>query len=371
MFHSPFGDYSLQRYPRTSDASLRAWNAADELLLQAAARQGTTAENILVVNDEHGAISVPLAGCCVWTDSKLSELAIMANLEANRSGSTARVCAMDKLPEADFELVLLRVPKHGSLLRYQLQTLRQLLPGGTPVLCAGMDKHLSPATAAVLEEFLGPTQRHPGERKARLFSTRIDKSCSGTQAESCGYYLEELNAVVESRVNVFSREKLDAGSRLMLSCFPRLPAIDQLVDLGCGNGVLGLLATRQLQPLRTVFSDESALALASARRNVECLLAQYADHCQFIHSDGLLDLAGPAPQLILCNPPFHQQHVVNEHSGQRMIQQAAGAIAPGGELWLVANRHLPYARLLQQLFERVQREAQDSKFIVWRAVAAN
>jgi 16S rRNA G1207 methylase RsmC len=369
--HTPFGDYSLQRYPRVREVSLRAWNTADELLLQAAAERGVAEENILVVNDEHGAISVPLAGCCVWTDSKLSELAILANLEANKVTTPVRLCAMDKIPAGNFQLVLLRVPKHGSLLRYQLQLLRQLLPAGTPVLCAGMDKHLSPATAALLEEFLGPTQRHPGKRKARLFSITVDKSCTGSEPEVCRYHLEQLDAEIESRVNVFSREKLDAGSRLMLTRFAQLPASEQLVDLGCGNGVLGVLATRQLQPSRTVFCDESALALASARGNVESLAPGFADRCEFLHSDGLLNYTGPAPQLILCNPPFHQQHVVNEHSGQRMIQEAAAVMAPGGELWLVANRHLPYARLLQQLFNRVKREAQDSKFIVWRAVAAN
>jgi 16S rRNA G1207 methylase RsmC len=44
-------------------------------------------------------------------------------------------------------------------------------------------------------------------------------------------------------------------------------------------------------------------------------------------------------------------------------------LAPGGELWLVANRHLPYGKTLQRDFSEVTRLLESDKFIVWRALS--
>jgi 16S rRNA G1207 methylase RsmC len=44
-------------------------------------------------------------------------------------------------------------------------------------------------------------------------------------------------------------------------------------------------------------------------------------------------------------------------------------LAPAGELWLVANRHLPYGKALQRDFADVTRLLESDKFIVWRAIS--
>ncbi len=370
MFSTPFGDFRLRRYPGAHRGAPRAWNSADELLLRAAADVGAAASTILLVNDEHGALAVPLAGARVWTDSKLSELAITANFRANGIAAAPVLSSMDQALPGEIELVLLRVPKQLALLRYQLQALRRLLPAGTPVVCAGMDKHLSPSIAAIMETFLGPTRRHRGERKARLFSITVDKTRTTSEPRFKGFTLDELDGEVEAGPNVFSRERLDGGSRLLLGEFARLPAATVIADLGCGNGVLGMVAAKRLQPRRTIFVDESAMAIASARHNVQRLLPGHIGHCEFRQADGFTDAVDPAPELVLCNPPFHHHHAVDESGGQRLIRQVAGRLAPDGEFWLVANRHLPYAGLLRRSFMRLTRVTQNSKFVVWRAVGA-
>ena len=80
---TPFGEFRLQRYPARRDEPLRAWCAADLLLLEALYQRDIAGAEVLVVNDEHGALSVALEARGLWTDSALSALALKQNLTAN------------------------------------------------------------------------------------------------------------------------------------------------------------------------------------------------------------------------------------------------------------------------------------------------
>jgi 23S rRNA (guanine1835-N2)-methyltransferase len=72
-------------------------------------------------------------------------------------------------------------------------------------------------------------------------------------------------------------------------------------------------------------------------------------------------------ELVLCNPPFHQQQVVGDLLAWRMFQQARAALVRGGELWIVGNRHLGYHAKLSRLFRSVQQVAATPKFVVLKA----
>ncbi len=361
-----FGSFELHRYPQRPRELLQAWNSADLLLLEYAASLAISADKVLVVNDDYGALSIPLHGSSVWTDSQLAIEAITRNADRLQLGMPAIIPA-SQVPPANFELVLLRIPKQLSLLRYQLDVLREQLPSGTIIVCAGMDKHLPRSIADTIAASVGSTTRHRGQHKARLFSTLLDKSCESAGADYRQFYCEQLDGNVETLPNVFSGEQLDIGSRLLLEQFPALPNADCVVDLGCGCGVLGLAAMAHYPQAQVHFLDESDLAVENARHNVQRLFPQRLHNTGFLRADGLRGYQAQAPDLVLCNPPFHQRHVVDDYSGRRLLKQAARALAPGGELWLVANRHLAYSKTLHSAFAQVEQQAINSKFIVWRA----
>jgi 23S rRNA (guanine1835-N2)-methyltransferase len=364
---APTGSFALQRYPSRPGELLQAWAGADKLLLEYAAQSGLPAEKILVVNDEFGALSVPLHGCSLWLDSQLSIEAISRNRARNNIQQQLTVIAASESPGSDHSLVLLRIPKQLSLLRYQLQVLRELLAAGTPVVCAGMDKHLPRGVADIIENFLGPTERHRGQYKARLFSAKVDKSRKLVEPVYRRFYCEELDCQIDALPNVFSGGQLDIGSRLLLGQFDALPEARNIVDLGCGSGVLGLAALQRQPAARVHFIDESNLAVASAKDNVARVAAAASERCRFIQADGFKNYREEAPDLVLCNPPFHQQYVVDDYNGRRLLQQTHEVLAPGGELWLVANRHLSYGNTLQRDFASLTRLVETEKFIVWRA----
>ena len=109
------------------------------------------------------------------------------------------------------------------------------------------------------------------------------------------------------------------------------------------------------------------MAVASALSNATRLFPQRLDRCSFHHGDGLLAYEGGPVDLILCNPPFHLNHTVDDYAGRHLLQQCATCLQPGGRLCLVANRHLDYLPTLKRDFQSVEKTAQNGKFIIWLA----
>ena len=71
--------------------------------------------------------------------------------------------------------------------------------------------------------------------------------------------------------------------------------------------------------------------------------------------------------VVLCNPPFHQQQVVGDFLAWRMFQQARDALVVGGALYIVGNRHLGYHSKLARLFRGVEQVAATPKFVILKA----
>lgn len=349
---TPFGTFQLSRYPARDREPLQAWNSADLLLLEAAHDASVNPRLTLVANDEQGALSVAFGPAALWTDSALAARAVTDNCATNRRTAPAIVWSTAPLPP-DIQTVLLRVPKQLGYFEYQLARLAALLPAGSKVHAAGMDKHLSPHTASLLERYIGPTERHRGQRRARLFTSTRDARPAASLDGQCRHHCAELGADLVSGANVFSPGRTDPGSRLLLLQLAELEPSDRVVDLACGNGVLGLAAWQAGLGLQILFCDESAMAIDSARTNANNLFPEATENFEFHHGDGLLGLEGNAG-LVLCNPPFHLGHTVDEFAGQRLVLQCADFLRPGGQLLLVGNRHLHYRALLAKRFSAVR-----------------
>lgn len=361
------GSFELLRYPRRKNEPLQAWCAADELLLESFSEFNSAhshaAPSILVANDEHGALCVALEPSALWTDSALAALAVRANCELNQRTQPTLVWST-QAPSAH-DVAILRIPKQLPYFEYQLNQLAKQMQPGATLLCAGMDKHLSPKTASLIERHFGQAKRQPGRRKARVFSAVRNQSPAPPLASEARYFCEPLNSELVSLANVFSREQLDIGSRFLLDNLSQLTPVHTATDLACGNGVIGLAALQRQLCTELTFCDESAMAIESAQKNVASTVPN-TKTVNFHHGDGLLGLNNKA-ELILCNPPFHLGHTVDDFAGRRLLEQCADHLVKNGQLVLVANRHLEYKQTLQRHFQCVEKLAQNNKFVIWVA----
>lgn len=368
---SPFATLELDRQPPRRDDPLQAFDAADEYLLQQVAADGLApSARVLVLNDGFGALAASLAGHARVTssgDSHLAALALAANLA--RNGLAAEAVIFVPASEAisgPFDLVLVRVPKTLALLEEQLIRLHGQLAPGARVIAAGMIKHLPRAAGDLLERHIGPVQASLAVKKARLLFATPEARVAVASPYPSRYRLDAPPLTLVNHANVFCREGLDIGTRAFLPHLPQDLGQARVADLGCGNGVLALACALANPEAQFTLVDESYMAVQSARENWS---AAFGERPVAIRAaDGLADQPPRSLELILCNPPFHQQQVVGDFLAWRMFQQARAALTEQGELWLVGNRHLGYHVKLKRLFRRVEQIAATPKFVVLRAV---
>ncbi len=374
----PQGRFQLKRLPHRKNEVLRAWDAADEYLLQYLASENKPEPDaqITLLNDSFGALALALHAHAptAISDSFLSQQATRNNLQLNGI-DPLRVQYLDSLsvPDASIDYLLIKVPKTLGLLEYQLHRLRPLLKPDTRIIAAGMVKALPASVWTLLERLSGPTSTSLAVKKARLIFARLDSELNLPNNPFPVYYAVEeslmgMNSGLQicNHANVFSRDSLDIGTRLLLQHLPDNPDYRQIVDLGCGNGVVGLMMAGQLPNAEICFIDESYMAIASAKQNFSQAFGKR--QARFVVGDGLSGFTQQSVDCIVCNPPFHQQHAMGDQIAWQMFNQAYQTLRKGGELRVIGNRHLNYHLNLKKLFGHWEPVAGNPKFVIIKAI---
>lgn len=369
-------DFRLRRFPDHPRDQLRAWDAADEYLLRELPAELPLTESgtLTVLGDRWGALTTALVSrgpVTQITDSSLTQRATLANLERNGLDTGAvRLLSTRQEPPTRIDVLLVRVPKSLGLLEDQLRRLAPAVHEQTLIMGTGMVSEIHTSTLQLFERVLGPTRTSLAQRKARLIHCAPDPALPRLPSPwPLRYALPDDVGVlsgrtVTSHAGVFSAARLDLGTRFFLRHLPRVTG-GRVVDLGCGNGVVGLAAALAGSPAEVLFVDESHQALASAE-------ATYRENCdgkaEFLLGDGLSGFPPNSVDFVLVNPPFHSHRGTTDETAWRMFTGARSALRRGGELWVVGNRHLGYHVKLRRLFGNGEVAAGDPKFVVLRAV---
>lgn len=361
----------LERYPQQEESTqLQAWEAADEYLLQQLENVDIGGRPVLIFNDNFGTLACALHAHRPYSvsDSYMSQLATRHNLKLNGL-DPEQVTLLDSLAElpAAPAVVLIRVPKALALLEQQLRALRHVVTEDTLIVAGAKARDVHTSTMQLFEKVLGPTRTSLAWKKARLIFCQAADIVPPAAAETTDWTLDGTDWLIHNHANVFSRGSLDIGARLFMDHLPR-GLNGHIVDLGCGNGVIGLTALAQNPEAQVTFVDESYMAVASSELNVEHNLPQELDRCQFEVNNALAGIERESVQAVLCNPPFHQQHAITDHTAWQMFCDAKRCLQVGGELRIVGNRHLDYHQKLKRLFGNCTLVASDKKFVILRAV---
>ncbi len=365
------GQFHLQRFPLEKGETLRAWDAADEYLLNDIAAKLELADNprVLIINDSFGALAVALHALkpSSVSDSFIAQKSTSENLILNQlAEDSVQLFTSMQLPAGQFDFILIKVPKTLAFLEDSLIRLQGTFKADTQLIVAAMVKNLPPSVWQTVERLVGATVPSKAIKKARLIYAQPDSERKVLiNPYPVAYQLENTPYQIYNHANVFSHKSLDIGTRFFLQHLPQDNKYQQVVDLGCGNGLVGLMFADKNPAAHMHFIDESFMAVASAQQNFTRAFHQRS--ATFTVSDALSDVIADSIDLVLCNPPFHQQTSIGNHIALRMFQQSKSVLRTGGELWVIGNRHLGYKASLKKYFSKVEQVATNAKFIIVKA----
>jgi 16S rRNA (guanine1207-N2)-methyltransferase len=165
-----------------------------------------------------------------------------------------------------------------------------------------------------------------------------------------------------TEAGVFSRDRVDRGTRLLIKHLDVRPD-DRILDLGCGSGVVGIVAALLAPRGRVVLVDINSRAVEVARRN---LVANRIGNAEVLHGDGFAPVHGRSFDLIAFNPPV-RAGLATVH---RLTAQARDHLALDGRFYLVGRTKQGVIRLSQKIsevFGQVCEVAKGGGFRLYRA----
>ena len=270
-------------------------------------------------------------------------------------GSTA---LGDLAPGALASLAMLAVP--GTIeRRHDLALALRALAPGAPFTILAPKAAGGSRLAAELEGFGCIVEDRPKAHHRICGGVRPETLLDIEEAIAAGAPRLAPNLGLWTQPGVFSWDRLDPGTALLMEALPRLSG--RGADLGCGIGVLAhpVLASDAVTELSLIDIDRRAVE--AARRNAADPRARHAWADARSVSLERLDF-------VVMNPPFHDSGEEDKGLGVAFIRKAAASLRTGGHLWMVANKHLPYEAVLEAAFKRVTPLAEASGFKVMLAV---
>jgi 16S rRNA G1207 methylase RsmC len=283
-------------------------------------------------------------------------------IELNSDGIITPIHQMENF-SGNYDFVLIQLPKNMSYFENILSRLTHHLRKGSQIICASMVKHLAPMSFELLQKYIGATTTSLAQKKARLIFASFEKSALESpyplKIQFEGFEKPFLN-----HSNLFSRDKLDIGTRFFLDHLPK-DVKGKILDLGCANGIIGIKAKMRSPDAQIIFSDESSMAIESAKFNYQQYFTDTADYnwtnCFENQTKNTLDY-------VLCNPPFHQHNTIGDFIAWQMFKDSFDALKINSKIRVIGNSHLGYQIKLKKIFGNSKIMATNNKFMICESI---
>lgn len=351
----------IERFPESTDKSLKAWSAADELLLQHALTLDAT--KISIYHDTFGYITCHLSDYQPTSIVNLysQQNAILKNLQLNNIPET-QVKFNFPLEELEnkTELVLMKVPKSVDLFELYLNQIAKASNEDTIVLCGFMTRNFSSQALKIAERYFTIVEQSKAHKKARLMILKAVKPFK--QKELIHQIKLNEDSILKQYFGVFSANHIDYATQFLMEHIQISTEESKILDIGCGNGVLAQKAL-QLNPSSELYlTDDSYLAIESAKLNIK------AASSHFYFSNHLNDIQSESIDLAISNPPFHFEYENNMDTTLSLFKETYRCLKENGRFLLVSNKHLNYATHLKKTFYKVEILASNEKFVVYECL---
>lgn len=354
--------FKIERYPQTNLTSLKPWNAADEYMVSYIEEQQLNG-SVAIINDRFGFLALALQPLhpTLIIDFKSQEKAIHKNLITNTIDPTEYSFSNILSPNNSmFNLALVKVPKSMELFSLYLHQLSQTVTADGKVICGFMTKYFTPSMLEVAKRYFGKSEQSLAWKKSRLLIlSEPIRHLEDALTETVP--LPDDTQLIQYK-GVFSSKKIDMGTRFLLENLHIEEHENTILDLACGNGIIGHYIAQQKPEVELHLHDDFYLAVESAKLNLP------AASCHF--DNELKGFKQYTFDVIVTNPPFHFGHETNIEISQELFKQTCHCLKDSGRFIIVANKHLNYSSHLRKMYSSVVITAENDKFQVIECIGA-
>ncbi|MBJ9986304.1 methyltransferase [Acinetobacter sp. S40] len=275
-----------------------------------------------------------------------------------------------EFPKTSIDQVVIFVPKSKELLSYILHVVTSHLNKGQSIFLVG-EKKGGVERAAKQLQALGKTLKLDSARHCQLWQCILQKTETLKPLQNwVKTYTVQVNQTelqICALPGVFSQNHLDVGTAILLPYLNNIKS-GKLADFGCGAGVISAYLAKLNSKNEIYALDVDAFALCST----EMTFHRNGLNLEQLHIQAVTGIHDAPPQLdaIVSNPPFHQGIHTDYAASEGLCKQAKQHLTINGELWIVANRFLNYALLIEQQFGRCNILADQQGFKVLYAQAS-
>lgn len=265
--------------------------------------------------------------------------------------------------EHNADILLIYWPKAKAEAEYLLAMLLPKLKQNIEVAFVGENRGGIKSCLKLFAAY-GPLKKADSARRCGFYIGVCDKKVADFEIDAWFKVYPIKIAGVELNIyslpGVFSHGELDLGTTLLLENLPELKG--NVLDLGCGAGVIGAVVSKINPEITLTMTDISALALASTQKTITENKLKAKVLASNVYSD-----IDDKFHLILSNPPFHSGTKTCYLAAQTLIEKAPRYMKLKGQLQIVANSFLPYKDLLQESFRESVEIARTTKFKIIRS----
>ncbi len=354
--------FNFKRYPSTTNKSLRAWNAADELLHQTLENQVEPHSKLCISNDRFGVLANlfntnPTQHIVAY---KSQEKALFKNAKLNDI-PVERLQLRSPLDTIDnFDFALLKIPKSLNLFELLIQQLHSGIADEGVIFAGFMTRHFSPKLIEIAEYYFDSVEQSKAKKKARVLTLKGKKDQPPKDLiESISY----KDYDIKQYKGVFSSGHIDFATQFFLEHFETKENEQSVLDLASGNGIIAKELYDSFKPNELHLMDDSILAIESSKMNLPDLPNE-----AFHYSDSLEVFQDQSIDLVVSNPPFHFGHENNIEVAIQLFKGLQRILKENGRFTMVTSKHLNLFTHLDPLFTSTSILKENDRFVIYECI---
>ena len=181
------------------------------------------------------------------------------------------------------------------------------------------------------------------------------------------YSINGVDFSFESDNGVFSKNELDKGSELLIETLLPINLGENILDIGCGIGVIGLTLAYFTPSIKVCLTDVNTRALSLCSANAATL--KLSQRVTILQSDIYTKVEGKFDSIV-SNPPIRAGKKVT----YEIYKGALVHLIDGGSLYIVIRKNQGAPSVmsyLEELFGNVTLLAREKGYYVLKATKTN